>query len=170
MALGEYVSVASQRDSERSDIAKETLELETQHEHELEELVGIYQARGLSRPLAEQVAAELTAHDALGAHLRDELGISRDDLARPLQAAGSSAVAFAVGAGIPLIAAAVAGDVPRMAAIIVVSILSLAVLGYTGARLGGAPSPRPMARVLIGGVAAMAATIVVGNLFGAAIG
>ena len=170
MALGEYVSVASQRDSERSDIAKETLELETQHEHELEELVGIYQARGLSRPLAEQVAAELTAHDALGTHLRDELGISRDDLARPLQAAGSSAAAFAVGAGIPLIAAAVAGDGPRMAAIVVVSILSLGVLGYTGARLGGAPAPRPMARVLIGGIAAMAATIVVGNLFGAAIG
>ena len=170
MALGEYVSVASQRDSERSDIAKETLELETQHEHELEELVGIYQARGLSRPLAEQVAAELTAHDALGTHLRDELGISRDDLARPLQAAGSSAAAFAVGAGIPLIAAAVAGDGPRMAAIVVVSILSLGVLGYTGARLGGAPAPRPMARVLIGGIAAMAATIVVGSLFGAAIG
>ncbi|MEN9823740.1 MAG: hypothetical protein RLZ04_2166, partial [Actinomycetota bacterium] len=114
MALGEYVSVASQRDSERSDIAKETLELETQHEHELEELAGIYRARGLSRDLAERVAAELTAHDALGAHLRDELGISQDELARPLQAAGSSAAAFAVGAGIPLVAAAVAGDGIRM--------------------------------------------------------
>jgi VIT1/CCC1 family predicted Fe2+/Mn2+ transporter len=170
MALGEFVSVASQRDSERSDIAKETLELETQHEHELEELVGIYQARGLSRGLAEQVAAELTAHDALGTHLRDELGISQDELARPLQAAGSSAAAFAVGAGIPLVAAAVAGDGIRMVAIVVVSILSLAVLGYTGARLGGAPAPRPMARVLLGGIAAMAATIVVGNLFGAVLG
>lgn len=170
MALGEYVSVASQRDSERSDIAKETLELATQQEHELEELVAIYQARGLSRGLAEQVAAELTAHDALGTHLRDELGISQDDLARPLQAAGSSAAAFAVGAGIPLIAAAVVGDGPRMAAIIAVSILSLGILGYTGARLGGAPAPRPMARVLVGGIAAMAATIIVGSLFGAVIG
>lgn len=170
MALGEYVSVASQRDSERSDIAKETWELENQHDHELEELVAIYQSRGLSRPLAEQVAAELTAHDALEAHLRDELGISRDDLARPLQAAGSSAVAFAIGAGIPLVAAAIAGDGPRMAAIVIVSVLCLLVLGYTGARLGGAPAARPIARVLLGGVAAMAATILVGSLFGAVVG
>lgn len=169
MGLGEYVSVSSQRDSERSDIAKETWELEHQADHELEELTGIYQSKGLTAELAREVAEQLTEHDALGAHLRDELGIERDDLARPFQAAWSSTVAFSVGAAIPLIAAAVASASTRIAAIIVVALLSLVVLGYTGARLGGATPGRPITRVVVGGAIAMAVTMLVGKLFGAAV-
>lgn len=169
MALGEYVSVSSQRDSERSDIAKETWELEHMADHELEELSAIYESKGLSPELANQVAVELTAHDALGAHLRDELGITVDELANPIQAAWSSALAFSVGASIPLIAAAVASASLRIGAVIAVTLLSLVVLGYTGARLGGAPPKRPIARVVIGGALAMAVTMLVGKLFGAAV-
>ena len=169
MGLGEYVSVSSQRDSERSDIAKETWELEHQADHELEELTGIYQSKGLTAELAREVAEQLTEHDALGAHLRDELGIERDDLAKPFQAAWSSTVAFSVGAAVPLIAAAVASASARIAAIIVVALLSLVVLGYTGARLGGATPGRPITRVVVGGAIAMAVTMLVGKLFGAAV-
>lgn len=169
MALGEYVSVSSQRDSERSDIAKETWELEHQADHELEELTGIYQAKGLSRDLARQVAQELTEHDALGAHLRDELGISTDGLARPFQAAWSSMLAFSVGAGIPLAASAIAASGQRIVAIIAVAVASLLGLGYLGARLGGAAPARPVARVVVGGLIAMGVTMLVGKLFGAAV-
>ncbi|MEY4339541.1 MAG: hypothetical protein RLZ14_1391 [Actinomycetota bacterium] len=169
MALGEYVSVSSQRDSERSDIQKETWELEHQAEHELEELVGIYQAKGLAPDLARQVAVQLTEHDALGTHLRDELGISTDGLAKPFQAAWSSAVAFSVGAGIPLVASAVASASFRITAIVAVAVLSLLGLGYTGARLGGAAPARPVARVVLGGLVAMGVTMLVGKIFGAAI-
>lgn len=169
MALGEYVSVSSQRDSERSDIAKETWELEHQADHELEELTGIYQAKGLSRDLARQVAQELTEHDALGTHLRDELGISTDGLARPFQAAWSSMLAFSVGAGIPLAASAIAASGQRIVAIIAVAVASLLGLGYLGARLGGASPGRPVARVVVGGLIAMGVTMLVGKLFGAAV-
>lgn len=169
MALGEYVSVSSQRDSERSDIAKETWELEHQADHELEELTGIYQAKGLSRDLAHQVAVQLTDHDALGTHLRDELGISSDGLAKPFQAAWSSMLAFSVGAGIPLAASAVAGAAQRIIAIIAVAVGSLLFLGYLGARLGGAAPARPVTRVVVGGLIAMGATMLVGKLFGAAV-
>jgi vacuolar iron transporter family protein len=169
MALGEYVSVSSQRDSERSDIAKETWELEHMADHELEELTAIYESKGLSSDLAAQVALELTAHDALAAHLREELGITADDLANPIQAAWSSALAFSVGASIPLIAAAVASTSMRIVAIITVTLLSLVVLGYTGARLGGAKPTKSIARVVIGGAVAMAITMLVGKLFGAAV-
>jgi VIT1/CCC1 family predicted Fe2+/Mn2+ transporter len=169
MALGEYVSVSSQRDSERSDIAKETWELEHMADHELEELAAIYESKGLSSDLAAQVATQLTEHDALGAHLRDELGISADELANPIQAAWSSAVAFSIGASIPLIAAAVATTSMRIVAIITVTLLSLVVLGYTGARLGGAKPMKSIARVVIGGAIAMAITMLVGKLFGAAV-
>ena len=169
MALGEYVSVSSQRDSERSDIAKETWELEHQADHELEELTGIYQAKGLSRDLARQVAQELTEHDALGTHLRDELGISTDGLARPFQAAWSSMLAFSVGAGIPLAASAIAASGQRIVAIIAVAVASLLGLGYLGARLGGAAPGRPVARVVLGGLIAMGVTMLVGKLFGAAV-
>ncbi|MBU6316639.1 MAG: VIT family protein [Acidobacteria bacterium] len=169
MALGEYVSVSSQRDSERSDIAKETWELEHQADHELEELTGIYQAKGLSRDLARQVAQELTEHDALGTHLRDELGISTDGLARPFQAAWSSMLAFSVGAGIPLAASAIATSGQRIVAIIAVAVASLLGLGYLGARLGGASPGRPVARVVVGGLIAMGVTMLVGKLFGAAV-
>lgn len=169
MALGEYVSVSSQRDSERSDIAKETWELEHQADHELDELTAIYQSKGLTGDLARQVAVQLTEHDALGAHLRDELGISTDGLAKPFQAAWSSMLAFSIGAGIPLAASAIAGAGQRIVSIIAVAVASLLGLGYLGARLGGAAPKRPVARVVLGGLIAMGATMLVGKLFGAAV-
>jgi len=169
MALGEYVSVSSQRDSERSDIAKETWELANQADHELDELTGIYQAKGLDRGLARQVAEQLTEHDALGVHLREELGIDRESLARPLQAAWSSALAFAIGAAVPMAAAAVASSALRIWSVLVVALVALVALGYTGARLGGAAWGKPVLRVVVGGVAAMAFTMLVGKLFGAAV-
>jgi VIT1/CCC1 family predicted Fe2+/Mn2+ transporter len=170
MALGEYVSVSSQRDSERSDIEKERWELEHLADHELDELTAIYAAKGLTGDLARQVAVQLTEHDALGAHLREELGISEHALARPVQAAGSSALSFAVGASVPLIAAAVATHASRIVAIIAVTLVALVALGYTGAKLGGAKPGRAIARIVVGGIAAMAFTMLVGKLFGAAVG
>jgi len=170
MALGEYVSVSSQRDSERSDIAKEQWELEHQADHELEELTAIYQGKGLDATLARQVALQLTEHDALAAHLRDELGISQDELARPFQAAWSSALSFSIGAAIPLIAAAVFAKPLRIGAIIAVTLIALVVLGFVGARAGGAAPGRSIARVVFGGAAAMAVTMLVGWAFGAAVG
>ena len=169
MALGEYVSVSSQRDSEQSDIAKEQWELTHLAEHELDELTGIYRAKGLSPALAREVAVELTEHDALGTHLRDELGIERDHLARPLQAAVSSAASFAVGAAIPVLAAAWVGESLRIAAVMVLSVLALVLLGFVGARVGDAPAGRPVARVVIGGAIAMAVTMLVGALVGTAV-
>jgi len=169
MALGEYVSVSSQRDSERSDIAKEEWELTHLADHELDELTGIYRAKGLSPALAREVAVELTEHDALGTHLRDELGIERDNLARPVQAAWTSAASFAVGAAIPVLAAAWVGESLRIAAVMVLSVLALVVLGFVGARVGGAHPGRPVARVVIGGAIAMAVTMVVGALVGTAV-
>lgn len=169
MALGEYVSVASQRDTERSDIAKEQWELANLADHELDELTSIYRAKGLGPDLARQVAVELTAHDALGTHLREELGIVESDLARPLQAAGSSAAAFAVGASVPLVAAALASSSLRIGLIITVTLVALVVLGLVGARAGGASATRPIFRVVLGGIAAMAFTMAVGALFGAAV-
>jgi VIT1/CCC1 family predicted Fe2+/Mn2+ transporter len=170
MALGEYVSVSSQRDSERSDIEKERWELDNLADHELDELTAIYAAKGLTNDLARQVAVQLTDHDALAAHLREELGITENDLARPLQAALSSASSFAVGAAVPLLAAALASQATRVAAIIGVTIVALVALGFTGAKLGGANPVRPIARIVIGGIAAMAFTMLVGKLFGAAVG
>lgn len=170
MAVGEYVSVSSQRDTERSDIAKETWELEHMAEHELDELAAIYTARGLDESLARQVAAQLTSHDALAAHLRDELGIVQGELARPVQAAASSAASFAIGAALPLVAAAIASRSTRIAVILVVALGALGALGFTGAKVGGSKPTRPVVRVLVGGVAAMAFTMLVGKLFGAAVG
>ena len=169
MALGEYVSVASQRDTERSDIAKETWELEHQSDMELEELTAIYSARGLTPELARDVAVQLTAHDALATHLRDELGISVDTLARPMQAAVSSALAFGVGAAVPMATAAIAGFGQRIVAILGASLVALIVLGFVGARAGGAHPRRPIVRVLVGGVLAMLLTMLVGKLFGAVV-
>jgi VIT1/CCC1 family predicted Fe2+/Mn2+ transporter len=169
MALGEYVSVSSQRDSERSDIVKETWELEHQADHELEELAAIYQAKGLQPVLAREVAVALTEHDALGAHLRDELGIDGESLAKPFQAAWSSAVSFSIGAAVPLVAASLASKAARIGAVIAVTLVALVVLGYVGARVGGAGPGRPIARVVFGGAIAMAFTMVVGKLFGAAV-
>jgi VIT1/CCC1 family predicted Fe2+/Mn2+ transporter len=170
MAVGEYVSVASQRDTERSDIAKETWELQHEAEHELDELTAIYTARGLDRDLARQVAEQLTERDALGAHLRDELGIAPGDLARPVQAAASSAASFGIGAALPLIAASLASRSTRIGVILVVALLALVSLGFAGAKAGGAKYGRPVVRIVVGGVVAMAFTMVVGKLFGAAVG
>ena len=169
MALGEYVSVASQRDTERSDIRKERWELEHQADSELKELTAIYRHRGLSPELARQVAEELTAHDALGSHLRDELGISAEDLARPVQAAASSAAAFSVGGAVPMIAAAVASG-QRIPILLVVTLVALLVLGFLGARAGGARPKRPMLRVVLGGMGAVGVTMAVGWAFGAVVG
>jgi VIT1/CCC1 family predicted Fe2+/Mn2+ transporter len=169
MALGEYVSVSSQRDAEQSDIAKEKWELETMPEHELDELTAIYANKGLPQALAREVAVELTKNDALGIHLAEELGISEHTLAKPIQAAVGSASAFTIGAAIPLITAAVASETSRMMATVVVVAIGLAGLGFAGARFGGASSTKPTIRVVVGGLAAMAITIGVGNLFGAAI-
>jgi VIT1/CCC1 family predicted Fe2+/Mn2+ transporter len=169
MALGEYVSVSSQRDSERSDIEKEVWELEHQADHELDELTAIYRSKGLQPSLARQVAEALTEHDALGAHLRDELGIDHKALARPLQASWSSALSFAIGAAVPLVVAAVASKAARIGLVVGVALVALVVLGFVGARVGGAHPGRPIARVVIGGAIAMAVTMLVGKLFGAAV-
>lgn len=169
MGLGEYVSVASQRDSERSDIAKERWELENLADHELEELTAIYQSKGLSADLARQVAVELTAHDALGTHLREELGIVEGALARPMQAALSSMGAFAAGSIIPLLAAVFASQSTRIPIVLVVAVLALVLLGYIGATAGGSSRRTSIRRVVVGGVAAMAITMFVGWLFGAAV-
>lgn len=173
MALGEYVSVSSQRDTEEADIARESLELEATPEHELAELTGIYMARGLSPDLAARVAEQLTAHDPLGAHLRDELGILEHTRARPRQAAVVSAAAFAVGSVIPVIVMALLGagasSMTRIVASAVVALVMLAVLGTIGARLGGAPPTRAGVRVVVGGAIAMAASAGIGQLLGATV-
>ena len=169
MALGEYVSVSSQRDSERADIRKEMWELENQPDHELDELTAIFAAKGLSPELARTVATELTSKDALRIHLAEELGITELTSARPLQASVSSALAFAIGAGIPLVAAALAGDTSRIPVTIGVVLASLVALGFSGARIGGATARRPIVRVVVGGIVAMAVTMAIGSLFGAAI-
>jgi VIT1/CCC1 family predicted Fe2+/Mn2+ transporter len=169
MALGEYVSVSSQRDAEQSDIAKEKWELETMPEHELDELTAIYANKGLPQALAREVAVELTKKDALATHLAEELGITELTLANPIQAAVGSAGAFTVGAAIPLITAALATDSTRIMATILVVAIGLAGLGFAGARFGGASATKPTLRVIVGGLAAMAITIGVGALFGAAI-
>ena len=132
-------------------------------------LTAIYTTRGLTPDLAREVAVQLTEHDALGAHLRDELGIAEDALARPLQAAGSSAAAFAIGAAVPMIAAWLASKSMRISTILVVSVIALVILGFTGARAGGAHPRRPIMRVVFGGIVAMGVTMLVGKLFGAAV-
>lgn len=169
MGLGEYVSVASQRDSEQGDIAKEKWELLHQADHELDELTGIYRAKGLSPDLARQVAVELTAHDALGAHLRDELGIVEHNMARPVQAMLSSAAAFSVGSIVPLIAAFIAPTSSRIPVVLAVAVVALAVLGVVGATAGGSSRRVSVVRLLVGGIAAMGFTMLVGSIFGAVI-
>jgi len=166
MAAGEYVSVSSQADTERADLAKEKGELETQPEMELEELTQIYIGRGVEVGLARQVAAQMTARDALGAHARDELGISDLTTARPIQAALTSAATFAAGAALPLLLAVVAPLGVLVAAVSVASLLFLALLGGVGARAGGARVLKPVLRVTFWGAIAMALTAGVGALFG----
>lgn len=170
MAAGEYVSVSSQGDAEKADIAKEKRELATVPELELEELTQIYQQRGLDRPLAEQVAAQLTEHNALDSHLRDELGLTSELAARPIQAAAASAASFTVGAALPLATVWIdqGGSLPWTVS--VASLVFLAILGALGARAGNAPMLRPVVRVTFWGAFAMAATIAIGSLLGTTIG
>jgi VIT1/CCC1 family predicted Fe2+/Mn2+ transporter len=170
MAAGEYVSVSSQADSERADLAVEQLELSSDPEGEREELAEIYRRRGLSDQLAEQVATELSAHDdLLAVHARDELGMTELSHARPFQAAGASAAAFTVGAALPLLAVILAPTSVQIPATVAATVVALALTGFAGARLGGAPPARGTLRVVIWGVAAMALTMLVGRVVGAAV-
>lgn len=169
MALGEYVSVSSQRDTERADITKEKWELENLPERELAELTGIFESKGLRHELAKQVAQELTERDALAIHLAEELGITEHTTARPVEAAVSSAAAFSVGGAIPLLAMWLSPESMRYVATIGIVVVGLALLGFSGARFGGAKPQRPIARVIVGGLIAMAITMAIGNLFGAAV-
>ena len=169
MAAGEYVSVSSQADTERADLAREREELATADEHERAELASIYVSRGLEPALAAQVADQLMAHDALGAHARDELGISDLQRARPVQAALASAGTFAFGAAMPLLCAALT-PAPAIAPLVTgTSLLFLAVLGGLAARAGGAPATTGAVRVTFWGALAMAITYGVGRLFGAVV-
>lgn len=166
MAAGEYVSVSSQADIESADLAKERLELVSDHESELKELTNIYIGRGLTANLAHEVATQLTNHDALGAHARDELGISEIMSARPLQAAWASGAAFTIGALLPLLIILFS---PLDKAILIVSItslLSLAILGGVAAKVGGSNVYVGILRVTFWGIIAMAATALIGNIFG----
>ena len=169
MALGEYVSVSSQRDSEQSDIAKEKWELETMPEHELDELTMIYVNKGLPQSMAREVAVELTKNDALAIHLAEELGITEISMANPMQAAVGSAGAFSLGAAIPLICVAAATAGIRIAVTLGVVTMSLVGLGYASARFGKADARKPIIRIVLGGIVAMAITMAVGKLFGAAV-
>ncbi len=169
MAAGEYVSVSSQADSEKAERAKEAWELENQPRAERLELISIYKNRGLTADLAEKVADQLTAHDALGTHLRDELGLTKHFSAKPLQAAAASALAFAAGAILPVILAALFSGQMLIWIVSGAALLLLAALGAVGAILGGAPMLRPVVRVTFWGAAAMAATAAIGSIFGAVV-
>ncbi len=170
MAAGEYVSVSSQADAEEADLAREKRELAEMPGEELEELTRIYEARGLTRDLAEQVAAQLTGRDALGSHARDELGISETVTAHPIQAALVSAMTFAAGAVVPLVVAMLAPPSQIVPFVAVATLLSLAILGGLGAAAGGAGILRGAVRVTFWGALAMAVTALVGSIFGVTVG
>jgi len=170
MAAGEYVSVSSQADAERADLALEQRELRSDPVGEREELAEIYRMRGLSPELAEQVAAELSARDdVLAVHARDELGMTALSHARPFQAAGASAASFTAGAMLPLLAVILAPSSLRIEVTTAATVVALAVTGWAGARTGGAPGLRGALRVVVWGVAAMALTMVVGRIVGTAV-
>lgn len=166
MAAGEYVSVSSQADTEHADLDRERKELAADVESEVLELTNIYVHRGLGEPLARQVAEQLMAHDALGAHARDELGISEVMIARPIQAALASAATFGVGAALPLLTALVSPEKWIAIAVAGLSLGFLALLGAVSARAGGAPAAKAVVRVTLWGALAMAATAGIGALFG----
>jgi VIT1/CCC1 family predicted Fe2+/Mn2+ transporter len=168
MAAGEYVSVHSQADSEHAELEKERLELETDVDGEHKELAAIYVGRGLDKALAAQVASQLMAHDALDAHARDELGITEILRAKPLQAAGASALSFAIGAVLPLLVVAVSPPAVLRWAVFLASLACLALLGGLAARTGGAKVGTSVARITFWGALAMAITSGVGMLFGVA--
>lgn len=165
MAAGEYISVSSQRDAERADIKRERQALSEVPDEELDELEMIYKERGLSDETAATVARELMAHDALGAHLRDEVGIIEAQRARPLQAAIASGITFSVAASLPVVASVVAPSSAIVTTIVATALVSLAMLGAAGAKAGGAPFGRAIVRVLGWGALAMAATALIGSLF-----
>jgi VIT1/CCC1 family predicted Fe2+/Mn2+ transporter len=165
MAAGEFVSVSSQADSEDADLERERHELVTEPELEHHELQMIYERRGLNAPLAAEVATQLMAHDALGAHARDELGLSDAQRARPLLAAAASAGSFACGALLPLLVVAVARPAEAALAVAAACVPCLAATGALAARIGGAPALRGALRVTLWGMAAMAATAAIGRLF-----
>jgi vacuolar iron transporter family protein len=169
MAAGEYVSVQSQADAERADLAKEKRELEQEPERELAELTSIYMSRGLDEPLARRVAEKLMSKDALGAHARDELGITETLRARPVQAAVASALSFAAGAAVPIATswAAPSAWIGEVSA--AMAIVTLFILGATAAHAGGAPVVRGAVRVAFWGALAMGLTAAVGKLFGATV-
>lgn len=169
MAVGEYVSVSSQRDSEQADIHIERSSLAANPEAELAELAHIYEHRGLDPKLAMQVAKQLHDHDAEAAHLRDELGIDSDNLANPLQAALASAVSFAFGASVPILAALAVSNKDSGLAIVIASLIALAISGAIGAFIGGGHRLRAAARVFVGGAVAMAVTALIGHLVGKAL-
>jgi vacuolar iron transporter family protein len=169
MAAGEFVSVSSQADTERADVARERDELAAQPEFETRELAAIYVARGLTSELATQVAEQLMAHDALEAHTRDELGVSTTLSARPVQAGLTSAATFAIGAALPLLTALVA-PAPRVIPVVAgTALVCLTSLGALSARTGGAPVLKASVRVAFWGALAMGLTAVVGRLFGAVV-
>lgn len=166
MALGEYVSVSSQRDSQRALIVKERRELAELPDEELAELAAIYEAKGMSAVTARRVAEELTAHDALAAHLEAELGISETSVVSPWQAAGASALAFFIGALLPLLAILLPPEPARVPVTFAAVLIALALTGATSARIGGSPWLRPTVRVVVGGAVALAATFLIGTLLG----
>ena len=170
MAGGEYVSVSTQRDTERAVLEKERWELENLPDDELAELTGLYQAKGLSEDLAAQVATQLTAHDALRAHAEAELGINPDELTSPWAAAGASFLAFTVGALIPLLVILVPVDGLRTWLTVAAVLIGLTVTGFVSARLGGAPAGRAVLRNVGMGAATMAFTWAVGKAFGTVVG
>jgi len=169
MAAGEYVSVSSQADTEKADLARERTELATEVESEHVELANIYMQRGLDAALAKQVADQLMAHDALGAHARDELGISESQRPRPVQAALASAATFALGAGVPLLVVLLAPDDKLAPSVLVASLACLALLGALAAGAGGAKPAAGALRVTVWGALAMALTYGAGALFGAVV-
>lgn len=169
MAAGEYVSVSSQADTEQADMARERHELATQPEAELTELAAIYEQRGLLPDLARQVAEQMMAKDAFEAHARDELGLTSHVMARPVQAAFTSAVTFSTGAALPLIVALLVPPRTVVWTVSITCLLGLAVLGVIGARTGGASIWKPTARVVFWGAVAMASTAVIGSLVGRAV-
>lgn len=166
MALGEYVSVSSSADSQRALIEKERQELEEMPEEELAELTGLYEAKGLSRETAAQVARELTEHDALAAHLDAELQLDQDEVLNPWNAAIASAIAFSIGAALPFATAVFLPGTLKIPVTFIAVMIALAITGALGARLGGAPILRPTVRVLIGGAAALAVTFAIGSWLG----
>jgi len=167
MALGEYVSVSSQSDSQRAMIEKERRELAEQPDEELAELAAMYQAKGLSAPTAKKVAQELTDHDALAAHLSIELNIDENDVVSPWHAAIASAASFTIGAVLPMLAILLPPEAWRVPVTFVAVLLALAVTGWLGAFIGGGSRLRAALRVVIGGAVALAATFVIGHLLGA---